>query len=109
MFIRSLFILAAALSLGGCVAVWGHGYHVDFANSSSITINSDPMFDNTGDLQKIAQQHCDKYGKDAVPKTSEMDLWGLRDTSFVCVKRQSATANVASGSVQNSSGNTSSN
>lgn len=97
MFIRTLFILAVALALGGCVAVWGRGYHVDFANSSSITINSDPAFDNTGDLQRVAQKHCDKYDKDAVPKTSELDVWGLRDTTFVCVKRQSTPMDASPG------------
>lgn len=85
---KALLIIATAISLAGCAAVWGHGYHVDFANSSSITINSDPSIDDMGDLQRIAQAHCAKYGKDAIPQASQMSPWGLRDVTFDCVERQ---------------------
>jgi hypothetical protein len=37
----------------GCVAVWGQPYKVEFASSSSITINFDPSLTNMGEVQNV--------------------------------------------------------
>ena len=84
---RVAVILVAGLFGSGCVLVWGHPYHVEFASSSSITINFDPSLTNMGKIQNVAQEHCDKYGKDALPQARSSDFWGLSTMSFVCVHR----------------------
>jgi hypothetical protein len=76
------------LAVMGCVAVWGEPYKVEFASSSSITINFDPSLSNMGEVQNVAQAHCDQFGKDAIPQTSQDSMWGLRNMSFFCKKRE---------------------
>jgi hypothetical protein len=77
-----------ALGLSGCVAVWGENYKVEFASPTSITINFDPGLTNMGEVQHVAQTHCARYGKDAVPGASQDSMWELRTTSFDCRPRQ---------------------
>jgi hypothetical protein len=73
--------------LGGCALAWGQPYKVEFASSSSITINFDPSLTSIGEVQHVAQAHCDKFGKDAVPQVSQDSPWEMRSTSFVCQTR----------------------
>lgn len=80
-------LILAVVLLGGCAAVWGQPYKVEFASSSSITINFDPSLTNIGEVQNVAQTHCDKFGKDAVPQGGETSPWGLRNVSFRCEHR----------------------
>jgi hypothetical protein len=78
------------VAMTGCAAVWGLSYNVEFASSSPITINFDPGLTNMGEVQNIAQAHCDKFdkfGKDAVPQGGETGPWGLRNMSFRCEHR----------------------
>lgn len=77
-------ILIMALGLTGCAVAWGKAYKVEFASPSSITINFDPSLTNMGRVQGVAQEHCAKYGKNAVPGEHQNSHWGLRTTSFVC-------------------------
>jgi hypothetical protein len=53
----------------------------------SITINFDPALTSMGEVQSIAERHCDEFGEDALPSTSVDSPWGLRNTSFVCKPR----------------------
>jgi len=76
-----------SVTLTGCVAAWGQSYKIEFASSTSITINYDPAFTNIGALQSVAQENCDKYKKDALPQASASAGWGLRTISFLCVNR----------------------
>lgn len=80
-------VFLGCVALSGCVAVWQDSYHIEYANDSSISINSDPMFVNAGGLQKVAQQHCQKFGRDAVPRPGENSPWGLRLYTFDCVSK----------------------
>lgn len=73
-----------ALALSGCAAVWGAPYKVDFSSPSSVTINTDPSLTNMGEVQRVAQAECQKYGRDAVPQTYADGPWGLREISFTC-------------------------
>lgn len=75
------------VALSGCVVVWEKPYKVEFASSSSITINYDPAFSNIGEMQVVAQKHCAEFGKDAIPQASQDSAWGMRNTSFLCQKR----------------------
>jgi hypothetical protein len=85
--IKLLAIVLLLISGTGCVAVWGAPYKVEFASSSSITINFDPALTNMGEIQNIAQQHCDKYHKDAVPQAKNDSPWALSTMSFMCQRR----------------------
>ncbi len=80
-------VLLAICALSGCVAVWGAPYKVEFKSSSSITFSYDPMMANWGEVQNIAQAHCDQYGKDAVPGRETGSPWGLNTRAFDCKKR----------------------
>lgn len=85
---RAVACLGLAAALGGCVAAWGKAYNVEFANSSSITIAYDRMFTNMGQLQHVAQEHCDKYGKDAVPQAAiGGGGGGIPTVSYRCINR----------------------
>lgn len=82
-----LYLAAVGLALGGCAAVWGSPYKVEFASPSSITINFDPGLTNMGEIQNVAEQHCQQYGKDALPQDKDASPWGLRTISFLCQPR----------------------
>ncbi len=75
------------LSLTGCALAWQKAYHVDFSSSSSMTINYDPDLTSVGDLQNVAQEHCSKYNKDALPQAVVPGQLDLRSISFICTKR----------------------
>ena len=84
----NIFLVALALIfLNSCAAVWNAPYKVEFASSSSITINYDPMLTNMGEIQKVAQENCDKYNKDAIPQAESTSPWSLKTMSFACNKR----------------------
>jgi hypothetical protein len=85
---NAILIILACLTLSGCAAAWGSAYKVRFESSSSVTISYDPSLTTLGTLQNVAQQHCDKYHKDAAPQATSMNAWGLVDASFACKKRE---------------------
>jgi hypothetical protein len=65
---RRIGYVACLLALTGCAVVWGQPYKVEFVSSSSITINFDPALTSMGEVQSVAQRHCDGFGKDALPR-----------------------------------------
>jgi hypothetical protein len=79
--------LSISVALSGCIAAWGSSYKVEFESSSMITIDFDPSATTMGNIQGVAQQHCDKYGKDAIPQSSDTSYWGIRSASFMCQAR----------------------
>ncbi len=86
--LRVAIIATILTALTGCAAVWGKPYKVDFASVSSITINFDPSLTNMGEVQNVAQEHCAQFGKDAIPQASQDSVWGLRNMSFLCKRRE---------------------
>jgi hypothetical protein len=80
-------LLAVSITASGCIAAWGSTYKVEFESSSMITIDFDPSATTMGNIQGVAQQHCDKYGKDAIPQSSDTSYWGIRSASFLCQAR----------------------
>jgi hypothetical protein len=80
-----MFFLCSGLS--ACAAVWGAPHKVVFESESSITVNYDPTFTNWGEVQNVAQAHCDKYGKDAVPDKRSTSDWGVTTQAYNCKKR----------------------
>lgn len=82
---KTLVLLALTLvgfaMLGGCAT-----YSVDYANPSSITIKYNTLNYDIGHMEKLAQKHCGKYGKTAVPKGTGKNGWGGGEVLFICVK-----------------------
>jgi hypothetical protein len=75
---RAILAALVLLALGGCAP------RVDFASPASITIRYDPGITNLGKVQQIAQAHCIKHGKNAVPEHTQPATYGDASTSFVC-------------------------
>lgn len=75
------------IGLPGCVAVWGAPYKIEFKSRSSITFSYDPMMANWGEVQNIAQAHCDQYDKDAVVHKQTRSDWGLMTVDYTCKNR----------------------
>ena len=85
--LRVFVVVSTSIATSGCIAAWGSTYKVQFESSSSITIDFDPSATTMGNVQGVAQQHCEKYGKDAVPQSSDTSAWGIRSASFLCQPR----------------------
>jgi hypothetical protein len=81
-----LAVLAAA-SVSGCLAVWGSTYKVRYENESAIGIDFDPTVTTFGNILVVAQEHCGRYGKDAVLHTKDTNAWGVRSIQFNCRAR----------------------
>ena len=66
---KFLSVILIMVSLGGCASAvgWGKPYEVVHKTSKSITIHYDPMLSTIADISTIADEHCKKYGKEAVP------------------------------------------
>ena len=86
--VRGLVALILIMALGGCAAVWGQPYKVQFQNSSQITLLYDPALTSPGHLQGVAQTYCDGYGKEAVTWETQNATFGLRSASYLCVARE---------------------
>lgn len=65
----------------------GPGYQVEFQNENSITYWYDPARQNMGSVQALAQQHCGRTGRDALPQMSTGDNFSGVSISFVCTPR----------------------
>lgn len=72
--------IVLSLALGGCA-------HTSFGSSTSVTV--DDVWD-MGNAQQVAQEHCDKYGKDALPQAAQFSWldWTGKSMSFLCVHRR---------------------
>lgn len=81
--LRAMTATLALLGLAGC----GPGYKVEFQNSSSITYWYDPARQSMGSVQNRAQEHCDQFGKDALPQASSGDRFTGISMSFICRPR----------------------
>lgn len=76
-----------ALTLGGCVAVWGNSYNVAMANSRSVVIEYDPLLVNMSSVMNAAQTECSKFGKDAVLDSQTEGNTGVRVNTYRCETR----------------------
>lgn len=82
-----LIMLSIAVAASGCIAAWGSSYKVQLETPSLIAIDFDPGATTMGNVQVVAQQHCDKYGKDAILQSSDTSGWGIRSATFLCQAR----------------------
>jgi hypothetical protein len=76
--------VALAASVSGCLAVWGSTYKVRYENDTAIGIDFDPSVTTFGNVLAVAQEHCNRYGKDAVLHTKDTNSWGVRSAQFSC-------------------------
>jgi len=79
---------AIALTLCGCVAVWGRAYNIESANSDSVVIKYDGHFTSPGAVQNVAQARCAQRGRNAVSQGESTSIWGLTTVSFTCTERR---------------------
>jgi hypothetical protein len=79
--------LAMAASVSGCLAVWGSTYKVRYEGETAIGIDYDPLVTTFGNVEAVAQEHCGRYGKDAVLRTKDTNAWGVRSAQFSCRAR----------------------
>lgn len=86
---RLLITLAALSALTGCVAVWGQSYNVAMTNSRSVVVEYDPAVVNMPAMLKEAQDHCDRFGKDAVLHDESTGNLGIRVNTYRCESRNS--------------------
>jgi hypothetical protein len=84
---QALCALAMAVSVSGCLAVWGATYKVRHQSETAIGIDFDPSVTTLGNVQAVAQEHCGRYGKDAVAQTKDTNGWGVRSIQFSCRAR----------------------
>jgi len=67
---QCLSVILAAILLQSCATNsvgWGGHYEVLQATDKSITIEYDKMVSSYKEIMGVAQAHCNKTGKDAVP------------------------------------------
>ncbi len=81
-------VVLAAISLAGCVAVWGGAYDIDAADAASVAIKYDAHFTSAGNIRQVAQASCERYDKVAVSRQELTSLWGITTARFACVERQ---------------------
>ena len=80
---RATILLPLIVLVAGC----GPGYQVEFQNDNSITYWYDPARQSMGSVQGLAQQHCARSGRDALPQASTGGALNGISMSFVCTPR----------------------
>jgi hypothetical protein len=86
-----LFVIALAVGLTGCVAVWMSGYKVEVESSDAVTIKYDHHFASLNDVAMVAEASCERFGKRAVSTGGSTSIWGLTTVRFACVERPNST------------------
>jgi hypothetical protein len=76
-----------SLLLLALLTACGPGYQVEFQNANSITYWFDPARQSMGSVQGLAQEHCARTGRDALPQASTGDRYSGISMSFVCTRR----------------------
>lgn len=87
MYMKNIILMGAVLACSGCAVAWGGPQKIEHTSKSSVTISYDPSLTNMGEVQNIAQKHCDQYNKDALPGKNLNSPWGYVTLSFRCNKR----------------------
>ena len=88
---RSMLVIALAVMLSGCVAVWMSGYQVASETSDAITIKYDHHFASLSDVSMVAEASCERFDKRALSTGGSTSMWGLTTVKFSCVKRPHST------------------
>ena len=91
---RFIFVLVLTLILSSCardnIRIFG-GINTDFKNENQIVLSYDPTFelgDILKDTYKIAKEHCEVYGKNAILTSKTGGVFsGFRTVSFECKKK----------------------
>jgi hypothetical protein len=81
---RSVRALFPLLLLGGCVAMWGQAFNIRDNSPDAITIQYDANFTTPKAMQKLAQEHCARYGKKASLKSDSRNLVHIDTAIYEC-------------------------
>jgi hypothetical protein len=82
--LRAILIVLAINTLVGCVAVWGRAYQIGAETANSVTIKYDGHFTSSGNVDRVAQASCQKFGKAAAKQDESTSIWGLTTVVFTC-------------------------
>ncbi|MES3022479.1 MAG: hypothetical protein V4857_12945 [Pseudomonadota bacterium] len=87
----TLFILASALYVSGCVTVWGEAHKVKSEDENGIKIQYDSSLTSSARTSAMARNHCKKFGKTAEPMSAKMPglLLGIIEETYACVTPES--------------------
>ncbi len=58
-----------------------------YENETAIGIDFDPAVTTLGNVQAVAQEHCGRYGKNAILHSKDTNSWGVRSAQFSCQVR----------------------
>lgn len=78
--------------LGGCVAVWGKSYKVDYTDKDSISIKYDPSAASPIDIHRVAQNYCNEQNADSIAQEHYTSGWGISTILYACAPRGSDVA-----------------
>jgi len=72
--------------VSACAAAWGGAHDIKRADENHFIIQYDPLLTSSVRTRKLAEEHCDKYGKKAVGVDARMPgiLVGIIEESFKC-------------------------
>jgi hypothetical protein len=90
MALQRVIFICMTIPLCGCVAAWGQSYHIELETPSSIVIKYDPAVTDIQAIHVVAEDHCQKFNKDAAPSELTKSGWAITTATFVC-KNISAT------------------
>lgn len=79
-------VLLTAVSLSGCVAVWGGAYNIVSETPDSVTIKYDKTFTNLAAVEQVADGSCRAVGRRAVKRDETTNLYRITTVHFSCVK-----------------------
>ena len=77
------------MSINGCVAVWGDSYKVKEKNENEIIFQYDSGINSSGMMQKMASEHCQRFGKEAEIVDAGMPgiLLGIIEEKYACIEK----------------------
>lgn len=87
MHIRHILCFTSLALSGACVAAWGGAYNVALKNSRSIVIEYDPVVVNIPEILRVAQEHCDTFGRDAILSSTTTGNLSIEVNTYSCIER----------------------
>jgi hypothetical protein len=79
-----LAIIAFPMLLGSCVAVWGSSYQVESQTPEAMVVQYDTNFIDDAKIEKLANDHCQTYGKTALLQAHDKDMLNISTDNFLC-------------------------
>ena len=80
------FFCLILFSLSACAAKWGATHKIKFADENKFVVQYDRALTSSVRTARLADEHCAKYSKTAVPVEAKMPglLFGIIQETFDC-------------------------